>query len=329
MQATPIHNWIPYQLSYSLQDEWMVKWLDLGNERMIQPFFDDTIQLCRSKQRQRSRLESLSTAAFLEDACKDLPALAPAAFIFHVSRCGSTLLSQAFSTPEEHIVIAEAPLLDEILRVAEQQPDIPATTRENWFRQALQLMGQLRNGKETTYIIKLDSWHIHFYDVLRSWFPQTPFFFLYRRPDEVIASHDKQRGIHSVPGMVNPVLLKTNEPAFYGSDFNGYTAQVLEQYYLALQDIHGQQHACNRFFDYADGVREMAAAFSAFTGIAIKDMEQLHTRLGYHSKSAQMTFAPEDHSNRQRFFFAGCQDAYAQLSTLLLQTQPIDHMREG
>ncbi len=320
MQASPITNWIPYQLSYSPHDEWMVKWLDLGNERMIQPFFDETIQLCRLKQRQRSRLESQSTATFLAEACKDLPGLTPTAFIFHVSRCGSTLLSQAFSAPAEHIVIAEAPLLDEILRATEKQPDLPAATRESWFKQALALMGQQRNGKETDYIIKLDSWHIHFYEVLRSWFPQTPFFFLYRRPDEVIASHDKRRGIHSVPGMVNHTLLKTNEPAFYGGDFNGYTAQVLEQYYLALQHIHREQHANNSFFDYGDGVREMAAAFSAFTGVTIKDTDQLHTRLGYHSKSAQTAFMPEDHSNRSKFSFAGSQQAYEQLRNLLVHT---------
>jgi len=318
MQPSLIVNWIPFRLIYTSPDEWTVKWLDLGKERMIKPFFDETIQVCRSKQRQRSRLESLSSAGFLGEACKDLPALAPSAFIFHVSRCGSTLLSQAFSAPEENIVVAEAPLLDEILRADEKQPEISAATRESWFRSALKLMGQQRNYKETNYIIKLDSWHIHFYDLLREWFPQTPFFFLYRKPDEVIASHDKQRGIHSVPGMISHALLKTDEPAHFGGDFNRYTAQVLEQYYLRLQEIFRLDHPHNCFFDFANGGKEMVAAFSAFTGIPVKDMDQVNNRLKYHSKSAQAVFTPESHENNERFFFNDCHAAYEQLKLLTL-----------
>ncbi|HEY8918633.1 MAG TPA: hypothetical protein VIM87_19450 [Chitinophaga sp.] len=318
MQASLILNWIPFQLSYINSNEWTVKWLDLGNERMIKPFFDETIQVCRIKQRQRSRLESLSNADFLAEACKDLASLEPTAFIFHVSRCGSTLLSQAFSAPEENIVVAEAPLLDEILRADEKQPGLGTATRETWFRAALKLMGQQRNYKESSYIIKLDSWHIHFYHLLREWFPQTPFFFLYRKPDEVIASHDKRRGIHSVPGMVNPALLKTAEPAHFGGDFNRYTAQVLEQYYIKLQQIFRLDHAQNCFFDFAQGGKEMVAAFSAFTGIPVKDADQVHERLKYHSKSAQEVFTPESHENNGRFFFNDCHAAYEQLKHLTL-----------
>jgi hypothetical protein len=285
-------NWIPYKL---INEE--VKWLDLGDRRMTDPFFDETIMKCRSAQRQRSSFNSVSNIDFLYEACKDLSFLEPSSFIFHVSRCGSTLLSQVFSQPEENIAIAEAPLLDEILSTGDRA----------LFQAAVQLMGQKRNGKETDYIIKLDSWHIHYYELLREWYPQTPFFFLYRRPDEVLASHDKRRGIHAVPGIVPHTLLKTKGPAFYGGNFTKYTADVLTQYYLAMRRI---SHPKNIFFDYASGGVEMVDVFSRFTGIPYT--EEMKTRLNYHSKSAE-AFKPEAPVDKEKYFFKDCQEAYEEL----------------
>ncbi|HEY0609941.1 MAG TPA: hypothetical protein VGD35_09800, partial [Chitinophaga sp.] len=69
MQQALIANWIPYRLSYS-NNEWSLKWLDLGKERMIHPFFDETIFVCRCRQKERSPLESGSNADFLAVACE-------------------------------------------------------------------------------------------------------------------------------------------------------------------------------------------------------------------------------------------------------------------
>jgi hypothetical protein len=310
MQQALIRNWIPYKLTYT-PPEWSVRWLDLGTYRMDHPFFDETIALCRHRQKERSPKESVSTADFLTDACKDLSGLAPSAFVFHVSRCGSTLVSQAFATSAENIVIAEAPLLDEILRSTERQPDLDPQKREKWFKAAISLMGQNRNFSETDYIIKLDSWHVHFYELLREWYPQTPFFFLYRRPDQVIASHDKRRGLQAVPGMISPALLKTGDITHFGNDFNRYTAKVLQEYYLKLQAIHGLNHPLNGFWDYADGTAEMMTTFSNFSGIPIKDAEQLLNRLKYHSKHTGDVFKPEAAADT-RFFYEDCHQAYEQ-----------------
>lgn len=317
MQRSLIANWIPFKLSHSAQDDWTLKWMHLENIRMIHPFFDETIQSCRCQQIEKSNLESFSTPDFLPVAGQDLESLAPSSFIFHVSRCGSTLLSQAFSEPEENIVIAEAPLFDEILRATEKQADLSTLTREVWFKSAIKFMGQKRNFKETSYIIKLDSWHIHFYELLREWYPQTPFFFLYRQPDEVIASHDKRRGLQSIPGMIDNNLLKTEQPASFGGDFNGYTAQVLEQYFLKLQNIHADAHPKNYFFNYADGSKKMVGSFSQFTGIPIRDPEKMNTRLGFHSKSSKEIFKPETHQEREKFFYRHCHTAYEQLNNNL------------
>ncbi|MBE9601773.1 hypothetical protein [Pedobacter sp. MC2016-24] len=306
-KLSPLANWIPFRLEKN-REGWLLKWLHLGGKRITEPFFDDTINYCRSIQKRVSRFESCSGPALLEAVTDHVTALHPSAFVFHVSRCGSTLLSQAFAESESCISIAEAPLLDEILRCTEHDPSIDNAQREDWFKAALSWMGQIRTGRESTYIVKLDSWHIHFYTVLRAWFPEVPFFFLTRRPGEILASHAKIRGIHMIPGMVNPLLLKMGKLPEFKGDFSSFGSDVLKHYYQELQVILALDCRFNRFFDYSKGGREMLESFAEFTGIELE--EKMYERLKFHSKSVGLDFETEpelpDLSSK------ACQGAYQQ-----------------
>lgn len=312
MNPHPLSNWIPYQLSYDEQGKWLLFWLDLEHRRMKEPFFEETIQISRYRNIERSRLKSCSDPEFLTALAPGLPHLKPTAFIFHISRCGSTLLTQAFCEAEEHIVIAEAPLLDEILRANEKDPELGPAQQEEWFKAALQLMGQLRNFKESDLIIKLDSWHLHFYTLLRNWFPDVPFIFLFRKPEEVLASHEKRRGIHSIPDMLSSILLGIDPAVDYNTDFNRYTADVIEQYFLKLHLIHQQKHPLNFFADYGDGIGPMVSLFTRATGIKVRNPDQLKTRLNYHSKSPDEIFKGDLPPN-PKFSYPHCTQAYEEL----------------
>jgi len=306
-KLSPLANWIPFRLEKN-PEGWLLKWLHLGGKRITEPFFDETINYCRSIQKRVSRFESCSGPALLEAATDHVTALQPGAFVFHVSRCGSTLLSQAFAESESCISIAEAPLLDEILRCTEHDPSIDNAQREDWFKAALSWMGQMRTGKESTYIVKLDSWHIHFYEVLRAWFPEVPFFFLTRRPGEILASHAKIRGIHMIPGMVNPLLLKMGVLPEFRGDFTAFGSDVLKHYYQELQAISALGCRFNRFFDYSKGAREMLESFAEFTGIELE--EKMYERLKFHSKSVGLDFETEP--EQPDLSSKACQGAYQQ-----------------
>lgn len=289
----PLKNWLPYQLSYQEKDGWKLSWMNLEDIRITAPFFEQTISACQARRKEKQRIASCSSMDFLTNALEELPHLKPAAFIFHVSRCGSTLITQAFCEEEQNIVISEAPILDEILRAEEKDPKITLTQKEYWLKAAINLMGQFRNDQESAFIIKLDSWHLHFYEQLRTWFPDTPFFFLSRTPDEVLASHKKRAGLHSIPGMINKKLLQIDPAEEYGGDFSRYTADVLQGYYQQMLKIRKQQHLKNAFADYADGVAELISSFASFTGIEIKDPEGIKARLNYHSKAGSEPFKKE------------------------------------
>lgn len=292
-----LKNWLPYQLSHEEKDGWKLSWMDLEDISITAPFFDQTISECMVRRKEKYRVTSCSSVDFLTGIAEEIPHLQPSAFIFHVSRCGSTLVTQAFSEEKQNIVISEAPLLDEILRAEEKDPKITLAKKKELFKAAINLMGQFRNAKESAFIIKLDSWHLHFYEQLRTWFPDTPFFFLSRKPDEVLASHKKLPGLHSVPGMINKVLLRIDPSEEYGGDFTRYTADVLQGYYQQMLEIKQQQHPKNTFADYADGVNEMITQFSSSAGIEIRDPEAIKIRLNYHSKAGSEPFRKEPPTN--------------------------------
>ena len=107
------------------------------------------------------------------------------ALIFHVSRCGSTLLSQALAVVKENVVVPEAPLFDQILRMNEADESISKDFIEQLLQKAMLWNCQDRSGNYQRYFIKLDSWYIHFYKQLRNVFPSVPFFFLTREPSAI------------------------------------------------------------------------------------------------------------------------------------------------
>lgn len=276
-------NWIPYKFEKP-DGTWQLRWMDLADRHIAEPFFDETIAICLSKMRERSVYNPLSDASFLAGSSQGMDAIPPTAFIFHVSRCGSTLLTQALSIDPANIVYAEAPLIDEILRAFVQDKNLKEEEVEKWFKAAVKIMGQKRKSQYQQLFIKLDSWHIHFYPLLRKWFPETPFYFLSRETGAVIISHHKRRGLHSVPGIIEASLLKIKLEERHYTDFNFFTAQVLEGYYKVLYDLVIANHPLDHFYDYSWGMDNLLKHF--FTSITAKttNESEMKKRLGFHSK---------------------------------------------
>jgi hypothetical protein len=282
-------NWIPYQLE-KRENDWRLDWMDLKDHHIQEPFFDETISLCLIKMRERSNFKHLSDTGFLLEATLKVDHIAPTAFIFHISRCGSTLLSQALSTDSLNIVYAEAPLLDQILRAPFQDKYLSGDDIEKWFRAALKIMGQQRKRNYQQLYIKLDSWHIHFYPLLRKWFPSTPFYFLSREPNAVIASHQKRRGLHSIPGIIQEKLIKVRLNTNHYEDFNLFTSEVLTEYYLAMKGIAMRKNPLDYFFDYSWGMPDLMTHFFSSIDIVSDKENEMKRRFSYHSKYPDQLF---------------------------------------
>ena len=165
------------------------------------PVFDQTIdRALRDPFRLLFWREELieAVAAFASDR----PGLAPSGFVFHMSRCGSTLVAQMLAALPEVLVISEAGPIDAILRGPAGEGDVV-----RWLRAIVSLLGQGRRAEQSSLVVKFDAWAILQLPLIRAAFPDTPCVFVYRDPVEVIVSHLDRRGYHTVPNTLPPDLL--------------------------------------------------------------------------------------------------------------------------
>lgn len=283
--------WLPYDLKFE-DDSWTCLWIYAGEHHFNEPFFDETISLLKSKKQSRKYISCTGLDVLL-DLKAPLKSVTINSFIFHVSRCGSTLLSQALSADNANIVVPEAPIFDQILRMKEWDTRISNNDIEKIFKQTVAWYGQDRT-KYQQYIIKLDSWHIHCYGQLRNWFPETPFYFLTREPHAIITSHLKRRGIHAIPNYINPSLLNIIIAAEHYEDFNHYTELVINEFYKKNLAVIQQKHPLNHFYDYSFGVKEMLIHFWEKVLAQNQIQENSLARITKHSKDASLGFSGDE-----------------------------------
>lgn len=206
-------------------DKWgkIVKWIELGDFRFTDPFFFDTILKCQGN----SHLMEQTGVEFLlnyeiEDFVK------PKLFIFHVSRCGSTLISQMLAQSSKNIVLSEPRIFDELLL-----SDLPQNVKGQALIRSLKILGKRRSGEEESLIVKLDSWHLLYFDFIRETFPEAKRMFLFREPSAVLRSQQKVRGKQMVPGVLS-IPLVTDDVA--PNDLDGYAVKVLERFFKIMID---------------------------------------------------------------------------------------------
>ena len=118
-------------------------------------------------------------------ASADLDRLAPTGFVFHLTRCGSTFVSNVLSALPDAVVIKEAEPIDACLRA---DVAIPDASRSAWLVDVLAALGQRFAGHERRYYVKFRSWNVLRHELIRARFPDVPCVFFYRDPIEVLVS---------------------------------------------------------------------------------------------------------------------------------------------
>lgn len=204
----------------------MVDWAFLGEKRFTDPFFIQTINPCVRRPadvlfRHQTPLGELREVAAAH------PAVQPKGFIFHMSRCGSTLLSQMLAAVPENIVLSEPGPIDEVLRAHFDHPTITEEPRRQWLEWLVAALAWRRHPAEQNLFIKFDCWHVMFLPLIQEVFPGVPWIFLYREPLEVMASAQQQLGGQMIPGVLQPELFGWSREAVAGMSLFEYTARVL------------------------------------------------------------------------------------------------------
>jgi hypothetical protein len=194
----PPDGWLPTK-AFWRNGHLYVQWSFFGERRLKEPLFEWTVRL--SLFEPFNRLVSYCTpieqlGVWLERH----PPLHPSGFVFHMSRCGSTLVSQMLAASPANVVVSEASPIDAVVGARVVQPGLSDGNHCRWLQWIVGALGQPRMGSERRYFIKADTWHTLALALFARAFPDVPWVFLYRDPVEVLVSQMRMPGIQMIPG---------------------------------------------------------------------------------------------------------------------------------
>jgi hypothetical protein len=160
-----------------------IDWGNLGGVRFSDPFFAQTIERWAGCEPSPRLVRTPLDALFALD---EPPSLDPTALIFHLSRCGSTLLSRLLATHARTLVISEPSPLNQLLMAG--PAELESEQQIRLVRALIRAFARPRSGEATHYVVKLSSWNIMRLEILRRAFPGAKLIWVQRRPIEIMAS---------------------------------------------------------------------------------------------------------------------------------------------
>jgi hypothetical protein len=226
VKATPLppDGWLPIRASWQ-RGELYVHWAHFGERRLRDPFFEGDVRSCLFAPFNRL-FRHVTPIETLAVWLKTRPHLEPSGFIFHMSRCGSTLVSQMLAALPSNIVVSEASPIDTVVQANRWRPDLSEDRQARWLNSIIGALGRKRAGDEQRYFVKLDCWHTLALLLFRRAFPDVPWVFLYRDPVEVLVSQLRIPGTQMIPGGTGPNLYGL-ERSYGPGTAEDYYAQVL------------------------------------------------------------------------------------------------------
>lgn len=312
-----LSNWIPVKLATE-NGETVFRWLYTGHRKFAEPFFDETIQRCLPLPQNSKGYKSVSAVGMLPEWADEIDYVTPSAFIFHISRCGSTLLSQALSLDPGTISLSEVALFDSILRLPLGKFANDTVGVRELLTAAVKFYGARRDA-ESRLFIKTDCWHLMFYKQIRAAYPETPFIIVYRDPAPVLESNRRKKAMQSIPGLLEPALFGFSEKTD-GFNHNDMMSIVLEKFYNCIIEMATTDN--NTFlFNYDEGIPAMMHRIARLTNMDLDaDKEkQIIDRTAYNAKFPGRKFVEENTPATSFFRLSELKDLYEQIDQLRIK----------
>jgi hypothetical protein len=288
-----LYNWYPVKLLKE-GNELKCQWKYFEGVTFIDPFFSETLTKASSININSSNYRSVSDLTILIDWATTFDVIQPTALIFHISRCGSTLLSQALTLTDEHNVLSEVPFIDDLLKLLTIDEWLVNTGYQKILKAAISIYGQQTNYNQKRLLIKSDSWHIYYTSLFRLLYPNTPFLLLYREPNEVLQSQQKKRGMHAVPDLIPDEILGVTKGINEYVDLDTHIADVLKSYLSSFIKITPQDSnilLCN----YNEGIENIIDNLAQFINMEIDESyrAKINERCRYNAKYPDQQFTSE------------------------------------
>ena len=222
LTVASLRAWTPVRLRGGAGEP-LLDWAVL-DEPFTAPFFEQTAHRAMQHPFNAAFTRTMPLAA-VDELAAALPPLEPAGFVFHMSRCGSTLISQMLSRLSETLVLSEPQPLDGLLRLRRigGWDDASAVRR---FRGLLQMLCRPLREERRSFV-KFQAWHVLELPLIAQAFPATPWIFAFREPRAVLRSQWKVAGSEIVPGALDPRSAGIEPAALPAVPQHEYGARVL------------------------------------------------------------------------------------------------------
>ena len=290
-------DWVPIRFYWSDQKPY-VDWCYMGKERFTDSFFDVTIQK-RFYEPFNLLFRHQTPIDFLGEMYEKKRGLAPNGFIFHLSRCGSTLISQMLAALPQNIVLSEPPPIDSILRQSSVNSQVSDWQKIDWLKWYINAAGQTRND-EKFYFIKFDSWSVNDLRLITRAFPDVPWIFLYRNPVEVIVSHLRQPGAQMIPGMLNYAFPNLDFTEIMQMPREEFCARILANICEnALENVSSKNAKLINYIQLPEIVT--SSILDHFrVSYSAADLEKMKSAAQFNAKMPQINFQPDTEEKRKQ-----------------------------
>lgn len=190
MPAEELKGWLPVD-AVSEGGRPRLRWLDVKGARLDEPFFEQTVARVRAEWPDAPELFTDFDVLIQFERVAD--ALEPDGFIFHSSRCGSTLVANACRALDGAVAVSEAPVVDKLVwPYLSGDGGSLALLRRLFLRAAVRALGQRRRGDERRLFVKFSCCGVLRLPFIRSVWPGVPWVFVHRDPVEVMVSNLRQ-----------------------------------------------------------------------------------------------------------------------------------------
>jgi hypothetical protein len=161
-------------------------WMEMSGVSLTEPFFQQTV----GRAKVNGNGELFTEFDVLLQLEKSLDSVEPTGFIFHSSRCGSTLLANACRAIANSIVLSEANAIDKLIaRFITDSDGIKESLYSVFLRGVVRALGQRRSGNEHHLFVKFACCSFAQIERITRIWPHVPWVFLYRDPIETIVSN--------------------------------------------------------------------------------------------------------------------------------------------
>ncbi len=310
-------GWLPHRYEARTRS---IQWC-LPDGPATEPFHDEYIGRCLQRQPLNQFLRPRTPLATLARLGTDLgpkrPVRRPAGFIFHLSRCGSTLVSGCLSELDSTMVLSEPPVLTELLL----DTSLDRAQKREGIAGLVSAITVAVPGRHDL-VVKWNAWDIFQWELLQDLYPEVPSLMLVRDPVEILASHHRQAGRHmsgdpSLAG-ASPVFCcgRSSQPFVSMLD---HRMRVLQALMEQMRGLHESQGVPVLHYSQlgAGAMEQIARRFGLHASEAAR--QRIAVRLSQHAKALDQRFSPDGQDKAAVFGAGDRQDIEARLGPLHAQ----------